>query len=160
MSCQQIWTDPTALEKKGSWHNPLHAGWPIRGSVPSFSPKPTNKVVDLSQVSVDDKLLGLLGPYHQHAIGTFNTCSRGSTHRSLTDTSGGYNFGSPGFPHTTPWPSRQTVSTFHLRVPPGLQFIQILSTKLEFEFKGTYDRHVVFQPLGHLPWPITMPSHS
>jgi hypothetical protein len=27
-------------------------------------------------------------------------------------------------------------------------------------FKGTYDRHVVFEPLGHLPWPTTMSSHS
>jgi hypothetical protein len=27
-------------------------------------------------------------------------------------------------------------------------------------FKGTYGRHVVFRPLGQLPWPMTMPSHS
>jgi hypothetical protein len=38
---------------------------------------PTNEAVGLSHASVDDKLLGLLGPYHQHAIGMFNTCSRG-----------------------------------------------------------------------------------
>jgi hypothetical protein len=44
----------------------------------------------------------LLGPYHQHAIGTFNTCSRGPTHRSLTDTGRGYNLGGAGLPHTTP----------------------------------------------------------
>jgi hypothetical protein len=54
--------DLTAPEKNGSWHNPQHTGWPIRGSVPSFSPKPTNEVVDLSQAFVDDKLLDLLGP--------------------------------------------------------------------------------------------------
>jgi hypothetical protein len=35
----------TAPEKRGSQHNPQHAGWPIRGSVPSFSPKPTNEAV-------------------------------------------------------------------------------------------------------------------
>jgi hypothetical protein len=67
-----------------------HVGWPIRESVPSFSSRPTNEAVDLSQVFIDDKLLGLLGPYHQHAIGTFNTCSRVPTPRSLTDTGGGY----------------------------------------------------------------------
>jgi hypothetical protein len=43
-----------------------------------------------SQTSVDSRLLGLPGPYHQHAIGTFNTCSRVPTPRYLTDTSGGY----------------------------------------------------------------------
>jgi hypothetical protein len=30
---RQIWTDLTAPEKKGFWHNPQHASWPIRGSV-------------------------------------------------------------------------------------------------------------------------------
>jgi hypothetical protein len=75
-----------------------------------------------SQASIDSRLLGLLDPYHQHAIGTFNTCSWGPTHRSLTITGGGYNLGGPGFPHTTPWPFQPVVSPFHLRAPPGLQF--------------------------------------
>jgi hypothetical protein len=35
----------TALEKKGSWHNPQHAGWPIHGFVPNFSSEPTNEAV-------------------------------------------------------------------------------------------------------------------
>jgi hypothetical protein len=56
--------EPTASEKKGPQHIPQHTGWPIHGSVPSFSPKPTNEVVDLSQAFVDEKLLGLLGLYH------------------------------------------------------------------------------------------------
>jgi hypothetical protein len=34
--------------------------------------------------------ISLLGLYHQHAIGTFNTCSRVPTPRSLTDTGKGY----------------------------------------------------------------------
>jgi hypothetical protein len=76
--------------KEGSWHNPKHAGWPIHGSVPSFSPTIVSEAVGKSQPSVDDELLGLLDPYHQHAIGTFNTYSRGPTHRSLTDTGRGY----------------------------------------------------------------------
>jgi hypothetical protein len=127
--------DLTAPEKKGSWHNPQHVGWPIRGSVPSFSAKSTNEAVTLSQASVDDKLLGLLSLYHQHAIGTFNTCSRGPTHRSLTDIGGGYNLGGADLPHHTPRPFQPTVSTFHQRAPPGLQFNLVLSTKPEFEFK-------------------------
>jgi hypothetical protein len=121
MSRRQIWTNPTAPEKKGSQHNPQHTDWPIRGSVPSFSPNPTNEAVDLSQAFVDDKLLGLLDPYHQHAIGTFNTCSRGPTHWFLTNTSGRYNLGDANFPHTTLWPSQPVVSPFHLRAPPDLK---------------------------------------
>jgi hypothetical protein len=91
--------------EKSSRHNPQHAGWPIRGFVLSFSPKPTNEVVGLTQASIDDKLLGLLGLYHQYTIGTFNTYSRGSTHRSLTDTCRGYSLEGADFSHTTPWPS-------------------------------------------------------
>jgi hypothetical protein len=60
------------------------------------------------------------GPIYQHVIGTFNTCSRGSTHRSLTNTSGSYNLRGVIFTHTTPWPSQPSISTFHLRAPPGL----------------------------------------
>jgi hypothetical protein len=82
-----------------------------------------------SRAFIDSRLLGLLSPYHQYVIGMFNTCSRGSTHQSLTDTGGGYNLGGVGLPHTTLWPSQLAVSSFHLRVPPGLQFNQILTTK-------------------------------
>jgi hypothetical protein len=59
----------------------------------------------------------------------------GPTHRSLTDTGRGYSLEGADFPRTTPQPSQPTVSPFHLRAPPGLQFIQVLTTKLEFEFK-------------------------
>jgi hypothetical protein len=72
-----------------------------------------------SQASVDGRLLGLLGPYHHNAIGTFNTYSRGPTHLSLTDTSGGYSLEGADFPHTTLRPSQLTVSTFHLRALLG-----------------------------------------
>jgi hypothetical protein len=73
-----------------------------------------------SQASINGRLLCLLGPYHQYAIGTFNTYSRGPIHRSLTDIGGGYNLESAGFPCTTPRPSRPVVSPFYLRAPPGL----------------------------------------
>jgi hypothetical protein len=126
----------TAPEKKGSWHNPQLDGCLIRRSVPNFSPTIANEAVGKRQASVDNQLLGLPGPYHRHAIGTFNTCSRGPTHRSLTDTGGAYSLKGAGLPHTTPWPFQPTVSNFHLRAPPSLQFIQVLSTKPEFAFKG------------------------
>jgi hypothetical protein len=56
----------------------------------------------VSQAPDDDQLLGLPGPQHRHAIGTFNTCSRRPTERSLINTCGGYNLGGAGLPHTTP----------------------------------------------------------
>jgi hypothetical protein len=43
-------------------------------------------------------------PIYQHAIGTFNSCLWGPTHRSLTDTGGGYN---------------------HLRSPQGLRLSKL-----------------------------------
>jgi hypothetical protein len=125
--------DPTAPKKKCSQHNPQHVGWPIHGSIPSFSPKPTNEAVDLSQASVDNKLRGLLGPYHQHVIGTFNTYLQGPTHRSLTDTSRGYSLGGANFPHTTPRAFQPVVSPFHLRSTPGLK---LSINSLPSELKG------------------------
>jgi hypothetical protein len=54
----------------------------------------------------------LLSPYHQLVIDTFNTCSRGPIHRSLTYTGGGYHLGGDGLPHTTPQSSQLVASTF------------------------------------------------
>jgi hypothetical protein len=130
--CRQIWIDSTTPEKKSSRHNLEHAGWPIHGSIPSFSPEPATEAGGISQAPVGDQLLGLPGPYHRHAIGMFNTCSRGPTHRSLTDTGGGYNLGGADLPHTTPRPSQPAISTFHLRAPLGLQFNQVPSTKPKY----------------------------
>jgi hypothetical protein len=95
----------TALEKKGSRHNPYHAGWSIRGSIPSFPPEPAIEAVGVKPPSIDNQLLVLPGLYHRHVIGIFNTCSWGPTHRSLTDTGGGYNHGGADFPHITLRPS-------------------------------------------------------
>jgi hypothetical protein len=125
--------DPTAPEKKGSRQNPQHTGWLIRGSVPSFSPKSANEAVDLSQTSVDDKLLGLLGPYHQHAIDTFDTCSRGPTHRSLTDTGRGYNLTGASLPTPLPDLPNWWSYTFHLMGPPDLR---LSINSLPSELKG------------------------
>jgi hypothetical protein len=62
----------------------------IRVTRLNFSPNTAIEAVRLSQTSVDNMLLGLPGPYHWHAIGMFNNCSRVPTPQSLTDTSGGY----------------------------------------------------------------------
>jgi hypothetical protein len=59
--------------------------WVPRGTHLSFSPKTAIEAVGLSQAHVDDPLLGLPGPYHWHAIDTFNTCSRVPTPQSLID---------------------------------------------------------------------------
>jgi hypothetical protein len=58
---------------------------------------------------------------HQHVISTFNTYSRGPTHQSLTDTSGGYNLGGVSLLHRTSRLSQPMVSTFHVRALSGLQ---------------------------------------
>jgi hypothetical protein len=91
--------------------------------------------VGLKSPSVDVRLLGLLGTYHQHAISTFNTWSWGLTHRSLTDTGGGYNLEGTDFPHTTPRPSQPTVSLFHLRVPSDIRLSIIHQLDQSFKFK-------------------------
>jgi hypothetical protein len=119
----------TAPEKKGSRHNPQRTADRSVSSYPASLPSQPMKQWGQSQASINGRLLGLLGSYHQYAIGTFNTCSWGPTHRFLTDTGGGYNFGGAGFPRTTPRPSQPVVSPFHLRAPPGLQLNQVLTTK-------------------------------
>jgi hypothetical protein len=102
----------TAPEKKGSRYNPQHDGRPIYGFIPSFSPEPAIETVGVKPPSVDVRLLGLLSPYHEHVIGTFNTCSWGSTNRSLTNTGGGYNLEGASFSHPTPSPSQPMVLLF------------------------------------------------
>jgi hypothetical protein len=69
------------------------------------------------QTSINSRLLGLSGPYHQHAIGTFNTCSRRSTHPSIIDTGGSWNLRGAGLLHHTPRPSQPTVLSFPPKGP-------------------------------------------
>jgi hypothetical protein len=45
----------------------------------------------------------------------------GPTHRSLIDRGRGYSPEGAGFLRTTPRPLQSTVSTFHVRAPPGLR---------------------------------------
>jgi hypothetical protein len=75
-----------------------------------------------------------MGPYHQHAIGTFNTCSWGPTERSLTDTGGGYNLEGAGLPHTHSPTFPTSCLPFLLVAPPGLQFNQVPAFTPSIEF--------------------------
>jgi hypothetical protein len=129
MRRRQIWTDHTAPKKKGSQHNSQHVGWPICGSVPSFSSEPANEAGGVSQAPDNNQLLGLSDPYHRHAIDTFNTCSWGPTEWSLIDTGGGYNIRGVGSPHThsPTFPTR--CPYFPLMAPPGLHFNQVSAFK-------------------------------
>jgi hypothetical protein len=111
-----------------------HTGRPIRGFVPSISPTTANGAVGKSQASVDNRLLDLPGLYHRYVIGTFNTCSWGSTHWSLTDIGGGYNLGGVSLPRNTPQPSRPAVFPFHLRVCPVSSLTNFSPLNLSVEF--------------------------
>jgi hypothetical protein len=87
-----------------------------------------------SQTSINRRLLGLPGPYHRHAIGTFNTCSWRPTERSLTDTGGGYNLRGASSPHTHSPTFSTSCLPFSLVAPPGLHFNQVSAFKLSVEF--------------------------
>jgi hypothetical protein len=108
-SPQQCWTNPTAPEKKSSRHNP-QPSWVICWSATQFLFQHSYWSSNESQTSVDSRLLGLPGPYHQRMIGMFNTYSRGLTHRSLTDTCGDYNLAGASLPTPPPtFPTRRSV---------------------------------------------------
>jgi hypothetical protein len=89
VSRQQGWTD-ALLPRKSAPNSTSQPGWVVRRTWLSFSPNTTIEAVRLSQAPIGGRLLGLPGPYHRYAIGTFNTCSRVSTPWSLTDAVGGY----------------------------------------------------------------------
>jgi hypothetical protein len=113
-SHQHSWAGSLLLRKRApdTIHNTSanRSAGPYLVSLPRQSLKQWGK----SQSSIDGWLLGLPGPYHRHAIGMFNTCSRRPTHRSLTDTGGSYN---------------------HLRAPPSLRLsnLNIASVKCDMK---------------------------
>jgi hypothetical protein len=83
----------------------------------------------IRQAHDDDQLLVLPDPYHRHAIGTFNTCSWGSTEQSLIDAGGGYNLRGAGSPHTHSLTFLTSCLPFPLVALPGLHFNQALPLK-------------------------------
>jgi hypothetical protein len=104
--------------------------WVIHRSATQFLSQHNHWSSNESQTYVDSRLLGLLGPYHRHAISTFNTCSRGPTHRSLTDTGEGYNLAGVILPTPLPDLPNRRFYTFHLMAPSDLRLsIQTLPTE-------------------------------
>jgi hypothetical protein len=99
------------LLRKSAPDSTSQPDWVARGTHLSFSYKIAIEAVGLSQAPVDGWLLGLPGPYHRHAIGTFNTCSRVPTPKSLTDTGGGYHIENLGIATTLslPFPSKGSI---------------------------------------------------
>jgi hypothetical protein len=89
----------------------------------------SQRAVEKSQAPVDNRLLGLPGPYHRHAIGTYNTCSRGPTEWSLINTGRGYNLGGAGLPHTHSPTLPTSCPHFPLVAPPDLHFSQVLTNR-------------------------------
>jgi hypothetical protein len=104
----------SSWEKKGSRHHSL-PDWVICRSATQFLFQDNHWSSNESQASINNRLHRFTGPI------TFNTCSRGPAHQSLSNTGGGYNLKGVGLPHTTPRPFQPTVSTFHLSAPPGLR---------------------------------------
>jgi hypothetical protein len=68
--------------------------------------------------------ISLMDPYHQHVISIFNTCSRWSTHQSLTDTDRSYNHKGAGLPHPTSQPSQPMVLHFPPKGPARSKVIK------------------------------------
>jgi hypothetical protein len=122
----------TAPEKKCSRLH-LSASRVVRGTHLSFSPNTAIEVVRLSQAPVGGRLPCLPGPYHQHAIGTFNTCSRVPTPLSLTDTGGVYHIENLGIATTLspPFPSEGSTDP-----PNGPTQSQIIQQHLPKELEG------------------------
>jgi hypothetical protein len=87
-SHRQSWAGPLLPRKRAP--DTIHSASADRSAGPyqvSLLSQPM-KQCGQNQASTDGRLLGLLGPYHQDAIDTFNNCSWGPTHRSLIDTGG------------------------------------------------------------------------
>jgi hypothetical protein len=110
-SCQQHWTKLLLPRKRAPV--PIHstpADWSSRGKAKHL---------------LSTSYIGLLGTYHQYVISTFNTCSWGPTHRSLTDIGRGYNLTGVGFLHHTPQPSQLMVLHFPLVALPSLRLTNL-----------------------------------
>jgi hypothetical protein len=108
---QQIWTDPLHLRRRAP--DTIHNTTTVRSvnRYPASLPQQPRSSGEKS-TPVDNWLLGLLGPYHRHAIGTFNTCSRGPTERSLINTGGATIFEVPACHIPTLRPSQPAIPTF------------------------------------------------
>jgi hypothetical protein len=119
-SHQHSWEGPVLLRKRTP--DTIHNTSVDRSAGPYLVSLPRHplKQCGQSQSSIDDQLLGLPVPYLWHAISTFNTCSQGSTHRYLTDTSGATTLEVSAFRNSLPDLPNRWCSTFYLRAPLDL----------------------------------------
>jgi hypothetical protein len=123
---QQIWTDPLHPRRRAP--DTIHSTTVVRSTGSYLASLPQQpKSSGEKSTPVDNWLLGLPGPYHRYAMGTFNTCLRGPTERSLIDTGGGYNLGGAGLSHTHSSTFLTSCPHFPLIAPPDLHFNQILA---------------------------------
>jgi hypothetical protein len=73
---QQSWTD-SLLQRKSALDSTSQPGWVAHGTRLSFSPKHNHwSSAFKPNIYWWTCYIGLLDPYHQHVISTFNTCSR------------------------------------------------------------------------------------
>jgi hypothetical protein len=127
-SRQQIWTNP--LHSRRMAPDTIHSTTAIRSRVcTQLLSHNSQRAVEKSQAPVDHQLLDLLGLYHRHANGTFNTCSWGPIERSLINAGGDYNLGGVDLPHTHSPTFPTSCLHFPLVAPPGLHFNQVLANR-------------------------------
>jgi hypothetical protein len=126
-------TDPIELDRFIAPDSTSQSGWVVRGTHLSFSLNTAIEAVHLSQTSIDNRLLGLPGSYHRHAIGTFNTCSRVPTPRSLIDTGGSYHIENLKIATTLspPFPSKDSTDP-----PMAPTCLRLFKQHLPIELKG------------------------
>jgi hypothetical protein len=142
-SHQLGWTDALHLRKSAP-DSTSQPDWVVRRTHLDFSPNTAIEAVRLSQAHVDGRILGLPGPYHRHAIGTFNTCSWVPTPRSLTDTGRGYHKENLGIATTLSLPFPSEGSTNPPNGPARSQIIRTTFTNWTGE--GTRPKSREWEP--------------
>jgi hypothetical protein len=90
--------------------------WVLPVSLPRQSSKQSPKANYLSRTNY----IYLLDLYFQHVVSTFNTYSRGTTHRFLTDIDSDYHLEDADFTHHSSRPCQLKVLHFSLMVLSGL----------------------------------------
>ncbi len=130
---QQSWTN-SLLPRKSAPDSTSQPGWVAHGTRLSFSPKHNHWNSALkSNICWWTCYIGLLGPYHQHTIGIFNTCLRVLTHQSLTDIGGGYHIENLEIATalSPPFPSECSTDP-----PNGPAWSQIIHNNYQMNWRG------------------------
>jgi hypothetical protein len=132
-SHRQSWAGPRLLRKRAPDTILSAPTNQSAGPYPASLSSQPMKQWGQSQASISGRLQGLLGPYHQHAISTFNTCSRVLTPQSLTDTGRSYHIENLRIATSVspPFPSEGSTDTPNW-LRPVSTFKQVLTTKPKF----------------------------